>query len=38
MTRLTAIDPARAQGKAKALLDGVQKTHGMTASSAARKS
>ncbi len=30
MTRLTAIDPARAQGKAKALLDGVQKTHGMT--------
>ncbi len=30
MTRLTAIDPARAEGKAKALLDGVQKTLGMT--------
>ncbi len=30
MTRLTPIDPARAEGKAKALLDGVQKTLGMT--------
>ncbi len=30
MPRLTAIDPARAEGKAKALLDGVQKTLGMT--------
>ncbi len=30
MTRLTAIDPARAEGKAKVLLDGVQKTLGMT--------
>ncbi len=30
MTRLTAIDPAQAEGKAKALLDGIQKTLGMT--------
>ena len=30
MPRLTAIDPARAEGKAKALLDGVQTTLGMT--------
>jgi uncharacterized peroxidase-related enzyme len=30
MPRLQAIDPAQAEGKAKALLDGVQKTLGMT--------
>jgi uncharacterized peroxidase-related enzyme len=30
MTRLTAIDPAQAEGKAKALLEGVQKTLGTT--------
>ncbi len=30
MPRLTAVDPAHAEGKAKALLDGVQKTLGMT--------
>ena len=29
MPRLTAIDPAHAEGKTKALLDGVQKTLGM---------
>jgi uncharacterized peroxidase-related enzyme len=30
MPRLTAVDPATAQGKAKALLDGVHKAFGMT--------
>ncbi len=30
MPRIDPIDPAQAQGKAKALLDGVQKALGMT--------